>query len=290
MATLDRLILGDNPFLGLGPVSEERARQQLMRFPNAQKIARALEEAKGAGVRSFMCSTHERIGEVCDLARAGGPLRDLDYLPCIPHARKYANAVGELGVLETLKRYSTGGIVSTLFRGAVGALTQDVFDLMKILVDAEMKRFEGLRTPVVFLQNIVTDLILGAKAFEVFGELHRYVREHHRAEVGFVTMNLPALVDALETTGISNPIVCATINKLGAQMGGGLAAYERTLRERRFRPVAMGVFAGGLIPPEEALEYIAKERRIEAIVFGASTAAHVRNTREILERLDAKHR
>ena len=33
-----------------------------------------------------------------------------------------------------------------------------------------MKRFEGLNTPVIFVQNVVTDLLLGLKLHAVFAE------------------------------------------------------------------------------------------------------------------------
>ena len=38
---------------------------------------------------------------------------------------------------------------------------RDVEGMARLLIDAEMKMFSGLRTPVIFLQNVVTDLLLG---------------------------------------------------------------------------------------------------------------------------------
>ena len=59
-------------------------------------------------------------------------------------------------------------MVGTLIQGAISAATQDIYRLMKMLVDAEMKRFVGLKTPIVFVQNVVTDLLLGLKLYDVF--------------------------------------------------------------------------------------------------------------------------
>ena len=39
---------------------------------------------------------------------------------------------------------------------------------MKMLIDIEMKIFRGLNIKVVFLQNIVTDLVLGFDIKEIF--------------------------------------------------------------------------------------------------------------------------
>ena len=109
-----------------------------------------------------MCTTHDKIGEIADAMRAN-PERysDFIYYPGMPYAHKYANAVSELGVMETLKQFAPGGVMETVLRGAKSAMRKDADDLMRMLVDAEMKRFAGLKTPVIFLQNVVTDLLLG---------------------------------------------------------------------------------------------------------------------------------
>ena len=126
---------------------------------------------------------------------------------------------------------------------------------------------------MIFLQNVVVDLLLGLgfkDAFRIFAD---HVRERYDAEPGFITMNLPTLLDVLDEVGIENPIVCANINKIGFRMCGGIEAYETALRERRFRAVAMSVFASGAIPRREAIEWVCGQPNIESIVFGASSRA-----------------
>jgi hypothetical protein len=215
--------------------------------------------------------------------------KDFVYYPCMPYAHKYANAVGQIGVLETIKKFSSGSVVGTIFRGTVGAITRDIYDLMKMLVDAEMKRFAGLNTPVIFVQNVVTDLLLGMKLHKVFAEFDAHVRRKYGAEAGFITMNVPALLDALDSVGLENPIVCANINKIEFRMSGGKALYEKTIAERKFRPIAMSVFASGAIPPEEALDYVCAQPRIESIVFGASSRGNILQTRDLIQKLDARY-
>jgi hypothetical protein len=77
---------------------------------------------------------------------------------------------------------------------------------------------------------------------------------------------------------VENPIVCSNINKIGFRMSGGLAAYEDALRNRKFRAIAMSVFASGAIHPEEAIEWVGKQPNIRAIVFGASSERNIRST------------
>jgi hypothetical protein len=290
MAKMDRILFGDNQFFGVNHMSEEKARQQAVTFKDTRAIIDVLDAAYDMGIRTFMCTTHDRIGEICDHMRADPQrYKDFIYYPCMPYAHKYANSLSEVGVIETIRRFAAGNIVKTIVRGAVGAITQDIYELMKLLVDAEMKRFAGLQTPVIFIQNVVTDLLLGMRLYPVFAAFHAHVRERYGAEAGFITMNMPALLDALEQVGIENPIVCANINKIDFRMCGGLEAYERTIRERRFRPIAMSVFASGAIPPEEALDYVCRQTRIESIVFGASSRANIQRTRDLVAKLDARY-
>lgn len=288
MVTMDRVLFGDNQFFGVNHMSEEKARQQLVRFKDTKAVIDVLDTAYDLGLRTFMCTTHDRIGEICDhMRRDKARYKDFIYFPCMPYAHKYANSVSQVGVMETIKRFAVGGVLQTVLRGTVGAITRDIYDLMRLLVDAEMKRFEGLNTPVIFVQNVVTDLVLGMRLHKVFAEFQAHVRKRYGAEAGFITMNVPALLDALDEVGVENPIVCANINKIDFRMSGGKALYEQTLRERRFRPIAMSVFASGAIPPREALEYVCGQPRIESIVFGASSRSNIVQTLELVRELDA---
>jgi hypothetical protein len=283
--SIDRILFGDNQFFGVNHMSEEKARQQLIRFKDTRAIIEVLDLAYDMGIRTFMCTTHDRIGEVCDHMRANpSRYKDFIYFPCMPYAHKYANSVSQVGALETIQRFAVGGVMSTLLSGAVGALTKDVYVLMRLLVDAEMKRFEGLNTPVIFVQNVVTDLLLGLKLYPVFAEFHRYVRERYRAEAAFISMNLPLLLDALDQVGVENPVVCANINKIGFRMSGGIVAYREALRTRKCRAIAMSVLASGAIPPQEAIEWACGLEGLRSIVFGASSAGNIRQTKELIER------
>lgn len=68
--------------------------------------------------------------------------------------------------------------------------------MLKILVDAEMRMFKGLNTPVIFIQNVVVDLLLGIGYTAVFKEFELYVNKKYGAEAGFITINLPRLLTA----------------------------------------------------------------------------------------------
>jgi hypothetical protein len=129
---------------------------------------------------------------------------------------------------------------------------------------------------------VVVDLLLGLgfrDGFRVFAE---HVESRYGAEAGFITMNLPALLPVLADVGVENPIVCSNINKIGFRMCGGEEAYAAALRERRFRAVAMSVYASGAIPAREAIEWVCSRPNVDAIAFGASSRRNIRSTRELV--------
>lgn len=287
---LDRVLFGDNQFFGVNHMSEEKARVQALRFQNLNAIIEVLDTAYDEGIRTFMCTTHERIADICKHVRAHKDrYQDFQFYPCMPYAHKYANAVTEQGLVGAIKSFLPNeGVLGAILQGGISIARKDIEGLAPLLVDAEMKMFDGTRTPVIFLQNIMTDLLLGlgvSDAFRVFAE---HVRKRYNAEPGFITMNLPRLLDALEVCGIDNPIVCANINKIGFRMCGGLSKYEEAIATRRFRPVAMSIFASGAISPREAIEYVCNQKRIESIVFGASSRKNIVQTKQLIDELDRR--
>ena len=283
---MDRLLFGDNQFFGVNHMSEEKARAQSMRFQDIGAVIEVLDNAYDEGVKTFMCTTHDRISAVCDHMRADpGRYKDFVFYPGMPYAHKYANAVTEDGMLGALRRFMPDeGFVNAALRGGMSIAKKDIEGITTLLIDAEMKMFAGLNTPVIFLQNVVVDLLLGLKFNDAFRIFADHVKKRYNAEPGFITMNMPMLLDVLENQGIENPIICSNINKIGFRMCGGFKAYESTLRERRFRAIAMSVYASGAIPPAEAIEWVCKQPNIEAIVFGASSRANIRNTKELVDR------
>jgi hypothetical protein len=281
---MDRLLFGDNQFFGVNHMSEEKARAQALRFQSLDAVVDVLDSAYDEGIRTFMCTTHDRISSICDHVRAHpGRYDDFSFYPCMPYAHKYANAVTDSGMLGAVKRFLPDeGLLDAAIRGGASVATKDIDGITTLLVDAEMKMFEGVRTPVVFLQNIVVDLLLGLgfkHAFRVFAD---HVRDRYDAEPGFITMNLPALLPVLDELAIDDPIICSNINKIGFRMCGGAEAYEDALRERRFRAVAMSVFASGAIPAREAVEWVCAQPNVEAIVFGASSRRNIQSTSELV--------
>lgn len=285
---MDRILFGDNQFFGVNHMSEEKARQQAMRFQDLRAIIDVLDIAYNEGIRTFMCTTQDRMVDVCTHFRdQKSRYPGFKFFPCMPYAHKYANAVTEYGILGALQRFLPGNSIATMWKGGLSVATQDVEGVIRLLIDTEMQMFRHLDTPVIFLQNVVSDLLLGLgfkDGFRIFAE---HVKKTYNAEPGFITMNLPRMLDILDELGFHNPIVCSNINKIGFRMCGGIELYEHTIATRKFRPIAMSVLASGALHPREAIEYVTNQPKVESIVFGASSRGNIRQTAQLIAELDS---
>lgn len=286
---MERILFGDNQFFAVNHISDEKSRAQSIKFKDDSAIIKTLDDAMAAGIKTFMCTTHDRIANICAIIRDNpDKYRDFKIYPCMPYAHKYANAVTELGIIGTLKQYVPGNFFGSLFKGGVAYLSKDYMAIMELLVDSEMKMFKGINTPVIFLQNVITDLLLGLRANEILIAFHQYIRKKYNAEAGFITMNMPMLLNVLEQGGIENPVICSSINKAGFRMSGGKDIYEKTLQTKTVRAIAMQVLGGGAISPKEAIEYVCNLPNIESILFGASSKNNINETASLIKQFDQK--
>jgi len=285
---MDRIIFGDNQFFGINHMSEEKAQAQAEQFKDINSIIRVVDFAYDCGICGFMFNTHDKVADLCNHFRAN-PHRyaDLRLYPSMPYAHKYAGFVAEKGIVGALNNFlfadrSPAGVLSTIVRGGMTIITRNMMEVMKLLIDAEMRMFRDLNVRAVFLQNIVTDLLLGLGVKDVFIKFAAYIEEKYGVEPAFNTMNMPALVDFLLDCHIENPIVCSPINKIGYLMNPSREAYEETISTRPFRPMAMSILASGAIPPREAVEYVVSQENIRSIVFGASSKTHIQETKDMI--------
>lgn len=284
---MDKVILGDNQFFAVNHLSDEKSRAQSVRFKSDKSILDVLDIAMDCGINTFMCTTYDRIGNIIKMMKQNPEkYKNFKFHPCMPYAHKYANAMTELGIVGALKEYIPGNILAVASKAGIAYLRKDFPTLMELLVDAEMKMFEGMNTPVIFLQNVIVDLLMGLGMDELFVHYSEYIKQKYNAEPGFITMNMPRMVDMCERLNIKNPVICSSINKIGFRMSGSIEEYEDYLNsDKEFRPIAMQSLAAGALRPAEAMEYVCQFPKIESILFGASSKAHIQETRDLIMNL-----
>lgn len=291
MKRIDRVVFGDNQFFGINHMSQEKAQAQAERFANLDNIFSVYESAFDAGIRGVMLNSNDRAAEICERFRQRkSDFPDLSWYPSIPYPHKYANIVAEKGMVGALQSvlFSEGSMsaLGKIAQGAMATLSFDAVRMMKMLVDQEMATFKGLDVRVVFLQNIVVDLVLGFGVAEPFVEYCKHVRKKYGAIPGFITQNMPFLREKLIEWGIGEVVICSSINKIGYLMSPGREEYERVLASNdpgQFQMMAMSTLASGAIPPADAYAYI-NELNVQSVVFGASSRGNIEQSVKLISR------
>ena len=91
---LQKILFGDNQFFGVNHMSEEKARAQSMRFADNESIINVLDKAYAEGIKVFMCTTYDRVGEIAPgmyadiIAVHGNPLDDISELEDVDFVMK----------------------------------------------------------------------------------------------------------------------------------------------------------------------------------------------------------
>jgi hypothetical protein len=290
MTPIDKIIFGDNQFFGINHMSQEKAQQLSEQFYNIENIFSIYNIAIEAGIKGIMLNSNQRAGDICDYFRKNEKrFSELNWYPSIPYPHKYANLVSEKGIFPAINEVlfsnnSALGILGMLAKGSSAVLNKDVIKVMQMLIDVEVKMFKGLNIRAVFLQNVITDLLLGYGIKEIFEEYCAYIENKHKALPGFITQNLPYCLQKLKEWKIENVVICTSFNKLGYLMSPSRESYESTAKENdpsKYQIIAMSALASGAIPVKEAISYVANQN-VQSIVFGASSQKHINDTVRII--------
>ena len=167
MTQIDKIVFGDNQFFGINHMSQEKAQQLAEKFYDINNIFRIYDTAIEAGVNAIMLNSNDRAKDICNYFRENNSkYQDISWYPSIPYPHKYANLVAEKGIMPAIndvlfKNNTTKGVLGMMAKGGKALFNKDAIKMMQMLIDVEMKMFQGRSSKVVFRQNIITDLLLG---------------------------------------------------------------------------------------------------------------------------------
>lgn len=292
MEKIDKVVFGDNQFFGINHMSQDKAQQLSEKFHDLKNIIKVYEYAIEAGINSIMLNSNDRAKEITDYFRANkAKYPEINWYPSLPYPHKYANLVAEKGIVPAINEVlfydnTAGGLLSLITKGSAAVLGKDMIKVMQMLVDIEMKAFAGLNIKVIFLQNIISDLLLGLNAKVFFIEFAGYIKKKYNVLPGFLTMNLPILLEKLREWDLEEVVVCSSINKIGYLMSPGVNEYEKVLAEydkNKYQIMAMSVMASGAVKPEEAFTYLGN-LKIDSVVFGASSQKNIIETNTLINK------
>lgn len=274
--TFGRIILGDNQFLGINHASPTKAAAMSDRFARTEAIIEVIGWAYDAGVRDFMFTTHERLQPVLAEIARSKLFPDMQYIPCLPYAHKYANTMTEAGMKGLITRHLADCSPWRLTAGLAKVLTGRFSAVMELLIEIEIMMCRGVPVKGVFLQNVIFDLLVGLRATKLLAAFDAEVRRRLEATPGYITMNHGIAQAVLcDEIGLTKPWICTNFNVGGFRMHPSSQEVHASFANGRSFNIAMSVFASGALSGEAAIEFISQTPGVDSVLFGSSRRENI---------------
>ena len=286
---LERVLLGDNQFLGADPLILDQARESLGQL-GPEEMVRVMRAAFACGAEGFVFYTHPMNLAVLKLLNDQHPESSFDMYPLFPYAREYvreATAMGTVGMLmEHVKRLTLAGKARAVFDGGLAALTMDPYRMLKMALETEVEAFlkvapRSARLKSILLHDVIVDLSVALDLIEIIQTYTESVADKYGVKPGLATRNFSRLVKFLEKNNMppTEVTILAPFNSIGFQMNPSRHDCEETLAQRsRLDVIGMGLMSAGILDLENALAYIKNVKNLRSVVVGAPREDHAVRT------------
>jgi len=280
------LILGHNQFMGISHVSEERSREREKKFSKVENIYKVVKKAAELGYKGMMIETHPRMLDFLNYYKNNRTF-DIDFYLQVPYVQGYIKEINEKGLSGLIREFiHRTGIKSTsamALKSVVNLAKRDYFSMAISALQLEISPFVDVDIKVLFLHNVITDLLLALKVRDAFIEYTEYVKENLDIEPGFITLNFELFKNNFEEWNIESPFVITPVNPGGYDMNPSKEAVENVIKNYKGKIMAMNILGGGAFSVEKAHQYLKKFDNIKYYVIGASTEEHLRELVEVFK-------
>ena len=294
------LLVGDNPFLGISHLSQNRARNRGNALDDPKNCAHLVALSIVNGADGFMFSACNKTLAILEELRKNEIIKDLDLYAIVPYAFEYVRLATQMGgfsalAKKVLKEMASSRNFMAILRGFKGVAGTDIESLTKAYLSYEFSRIKSSAGKEAHLNSIllhqaITDLALAFNLKPLF-KAHTDFALSLGIKPGFNTGNFPYLVKKLKEWSIdlSEVLIAAPFNKVGFQMNPSKEECEKALAEYPEPTViAVSVLAAGYLKPSEAVDYIKTLPNISGVVIGVSKEKHANETFRLFKESFAK--
>ena len=227
-----KIILGDNQFFGVNHFDLEKGEKTKLKFDTTNKIESFINNSLSIGMDGFMINSNDKGYELISSNQFESS-KEIHY--SIPYPHKYANMVNETGMLSLLKYcFKESSLVKNIIGGSKLLFTRNLKHIMPLALNLEVP--ENLKKgSYVYMQNIITDLLLGMGRGDILIEYIRtVVKMGYRP--GIITLNPimfnNLLKEELNSKWLKHLIVCFNINKEGFNVFPSLQKVEELIQSK----------------------------------------------------------
>jgi len=268
-------ILGDNQFFGVNHNDIDKGDKTKRLFTYNDSIISFINESIKIGLDGFMINSNIRGYEIAS-SISNKIEGEVHY--SVPYPHKFASIVNEGGMLMLLNYVTKNSSFKSLFfHSPKFLLTGNIKYALPLILDLEIPR-NLKKGSIIYLQNIVTDLLLGMKRYDLLESFCVTVLKKGY-KPGLISLN-PILLDNV----ISNfdeevqkqLIVCFNININGFNVFPSLIEVESLVfKVTKYQKMGMSILSsGGLKSIQKSLSYI-KNLPLEYVVYGSSDIKNI---------------
>ncbi len=268
-------ILGDNQFFGVNHNDIEKGDKTKSIFSSNEAIVKFIETSISIGLQGFMMNSnirgYEIVNSISDKTKG-----EIHY--SVPYPHKFASMVNEGGMLKLLNYVISKSSIKAIFLHFPRFLiTGNVKFLLPLILDLEIPK-KLPKGSYVYLQNIVTDLLIGMKRFDLLESFcYSIIKKGYLP--GLITLNpvlLDKIVSKFDQEILNELIICFNINKEGFNVFPSLNEVELFVwKESNYKKMGMSILSsGGVINIKESLKYI-KSMPLDYVVYGSSNLKNI---------------
>jgi len=278
-----KIILGDNQFFGVNHFDLKKGEKTKNKFDNTSKIERFIKESHKIGLDGFMINSNELGYKLIANSSFEGN-KEIHY--SIPYPHKYADMINESGMLSLgVHVIKNTSIIKNIFIGFKYLFTRNIKHIIPLILDIKVPK-NLKKGSYVYLQNIITDLLLGIGREDlIIGFINSVTKMGYKP--GIITLNPVLLNEHLQSNDkinlIKDLIVCFNINKEGFNVFPNLQKVEDLIKSKtQYKLMGMSIFASGAGNIPSSIDYI-KELPLDYVVFGTSKLANVESNMRLFK-------
>lgn len=272
-----KILLGDNQFFGINHFDLEKGENTKQKFDTTKKIEAFINSSLEIGLDGFMINSNEKGYEIVN-ARKFDSAKEIHY--SIPYPHKYASMVNENGMISLI-----GYLIkkTSFLKNIIGGIkllaTQDLKSITPLALNLEVPK-NLKKGSYIYMQNIITDLLLGMGRGDILIEFLKSVSSMGY-KPGIITLN-PIMFDKIITSEkdadwFKDLIVCFNINKEGFNVFPSVESIESFIAsEHEYKLMGMSIFASGAANIDASINYI-KKLDLDYVVFGSSRIENIQN-------------
>jgi hypothetical protein len=176
-------------------------------------------------------------------------------------------------------------LIKNIIGGVKLVATQNLKSITPLALNLEVPK-NLKKGSYVYMQNIITDLLLGMGRGDILVEFIKSVY-NMGYKPGIITLN-PIMFDKLlkneqEAEWLKDLIVCFNINKEGFNVFPSLDFVEDFIESSpKYKLMGMSIFASGAANIPHSINYI-KKLKLDYVVFGSSRLENIKSNFNLLK-------